>query len=258
MATHKLINFFTKQEVLEILKTVDSIEDKWIKRQVSPTNFYYTLGNESFVDCVEGVINESVIKEINKNNLMLKENLHFMYTSVISKISEMFGKCELATDIPIPGFFIYTERDGVQKRNNGIPNIHQDGKFEYLNYYWDTFKKVEHDSTFGFTVALQLPASGAGMCVWDEPDQGFYSNSEWANEVKRSNFYLNPNSGNILDTYIVNKIPNVIEYSVGKALVQQGAQYHSVAHGINLTQSDRRITLQGFGKKCDGIWRLYL
>lgn len=180
-----------------------------------------------------------------------------MYASIISKFSDLYGKCELANNIPIPGFFIYTEHYGVQNRNNGFSKIHKDGRFEYLDYYWNGFKKVDHDNVIGITIALELPKSGAGMCIWDQSDQGFYSNSEWANSVKKSDFYLNPISSEHLNNNIINKIPNVVEYVVGKAIIQEGEQFHAIAHGTNLSTSDRRITIQIFAKKCDGIWRLF-
>lgn len=255
MATHKLINFFTEQEVAEILNIVDSLEDKWTKRIITDSVNFFTLGQESSIDCVN--YDDNTINLTHNSNKMLKENFHFMYTSIISKFSELYGKCELATDVPIPGFFIYTEHKGVQSRNNGFSKIHKDGRFEHLDYYWNTFKKVDHDNVIGITIALELPKSGSGMFIWDQPDQGFYSNSEWANSVKYSDFNLNPESANHLNSNIINKIPNVVEYSVGKAIVQDGPQFHAVAHGTNLSIKDRRVTIQIFAKKCDGIWRLY-
>ncbi len=255
MSTHQLVDFFSQEESSRIINQLDKLEKYWIRRDVPNGNFFYTFSKYSSVDCIKA--NNETIEEINKANKFLINSMPEMYEILIKKLESIFGKCELANDIPIPGFFIYTERDGVQNRPNGIPLIHTDGEFGYLDYYWNRFSKVEHESSFGFTIALELPKSGAGMCLWDEPDYGFYSNSEWAQSVQKANFYTSEQSIDFMDNRIKNKTPNIVEYSVGKAMIQQGEQIHSVAHGVNLTTNDRRITLQGFGKKCDGVWRLF-
>ena len=60
----------------------------------------------------------------------------------------------------------------------------------------------------------------------------------------------------MLENDIINKVPGIVEHKPGQMFFQEGKIYHAVGHTQKPMSNDRRITLQGFGKKCDGVWRL--
>ena len=49
----------------------------------------------------------------------------------------------------------------------------------------------------------------------------------------------------------------VVPYTIGKLMYHTGHVLHQIIPGYKLQDGDRRMTLQGHGIKCDGIWRLY-
>ena len=51
------------------------------------------------------------------------------------------------------------------------------------------------------------------------------------------------------------KVPNL--YNKGEMVYFVGHLLHQMMPGINVQPTDRRITVQGHGQKCDGVWRLY-
>lgn len=56
---------------------------------------------------------------------------------------------------------------------------------------------------------------------------------------------------------IYDSAPLVVPYKVGQMFYHTGHVLHQIIPGYDLQPDDRRITLQGHGIKCDGIWRLY-
>jgi hypothetical protein len=51
--------------------------------------------------------------------------------------------------------------------------------------------------------------------------------------------------------------PLVVPYKVGQLFYHTGHVLHQIVPGYKLDVEDRRITLQGHGVKCDGVWQLY-
>ena len=46
-------------------------------------------------------------------------------------------------------------------------------------------------------------------------------------------------------------------YTEGEMIYFIGHLLHQMMPGVNVQPTDRRITVQGHGQKCDGVWRLY-
>jgi mannose-6-phosphate isomerase class I len=56
---------------------------------------------------------------------------------------------------------------------------------------------------------------------------------------------------------VKNYIPELIEYKAGDAVYIDSKIVHAVSHGVDIAEKDQRITMQAFGIKCDGVWRLF-
>ena len=56
---------------------------------------------------------------------------------------------------------------------------------------------------------------------------------------------------------IYDSAPMVVPYKIGQMFYHTGHVLHQIVPGYKLDVWDRRITLQGHGVKCDGVWKLY-
>jgi hypothetical protein len=262
MSEHKLINVLTKDECEYIVDQIDFFKDQWIRRENGPFH-YYTIGTATHLDIEPfDSISEETKKLIAYNNDFLKNNFSKLYDKVIKAIELEFGSAELVEDAPIPGFFCY----GEPKPNSiervfaepmgGKTHIHQDEQFSSLDYIWSKYNDVEHE-TIGFTLPLETPEYGAAFLLWDQPDLGNYMPGSISDIYKSYNY--NDNEGNVstINDWISNKVPEVIEHLPGRMMLQKGPQWHATGFSVAPLSTDRRITLQGFGVKCDGVWRLF-
>jgi hypothetical protein len=257
------INLLSQEDVSKTLGIIDSLSDKWIRRgPVNTRHDFYTLGAVSHLDIPSDVIaTEKHIDFINKNNKILLDNFKYLYDIVIDKVSEMFGPCELVDDVPFPGFYIFGDIEQGEEGSispygdvAGLATIHSDGLFPMLDYKWEKYGGAT--DSFAVTVAIQLPKNGAGVLIWDQPDIGFYSNSEYAKACKQFDFSKNPDNDKFIKKNIKDPIPDVIEYGPGGMFWHNCGIYHALGYSVNTLTTDRRITMQIFGIKCDGVWRL--
>lgn len=254
----------TKEEVEKTIGIVDSLSDKWIKR--GPDNSrhsFYTLGAVSHLEIPpeDEVINQERIDFFNKNNKILLDNFKYLYDIIEQKVTDMFGPCEFINDVPMPGFYIFGDTDGNADGSlspygdvGGAATIHRDGLLKHLNYKWDSLGGAT--DSFAITLAIELPQSGAGVMIWDQPDIGFYSNSDYAKHCKTLDFNSNEHNAEILKNKILNPVPEIIDYYPGGMFWHYCGIYHAVGYSHNTLNTDRRITMQIFGVKCNDIWRL--
>jgi hypothetical protein len=249
----------TQEEVDKTLSILESLSDEWTPRG---SDKYYTLGAVSHKDAPQDTpITKDTILFFNEKNNILSDNFGYLYKKIIDKVTELFGPCEIVDDVPAPGFYIF---GGI--KNNELPKpstlediegqtaIHKDGLFDMLNYKWEKYGGAT--DSFGMTLCLEVPKHGTGILIWDQPDTGLYSNSTYATRAKSFDFNKNESNVNIIKKYIKNPIPEVIDYKPGYVFWQHGGIYHAVGYSIDTLNTDRRITMQVFGVKCDGIWRL--
>jgi hypothetical protein len=263
MSEHGLINLLTKEECAEYVSIIDSLSASWTKRNVGNYH-YYTFGSASHLDIEPfDSLGEEVFDTIKNNNGVLKKNLQGLYDKVLMAISEKFGEAELVCDEgPIPGIFIYGEPRPNNITKDSVPSMggktkmHQDGQFKSLDYIWSKYKDVEIE-TIGFTLPLEVPQAGAAFLLWDQPDMGCYEDDSIADTYKSYDYSENKENVNVLTEFISNRVPNVVKHLPGRMFVQRGNQWHATGFSTEPYSTDRRITLQGFGVRCDGVWRLF-
>ena len=111
------------------------------------------------------------------------------------------------------------------------------GENEYLNI----FNEVDLENTLSFTIPINLPTHGGGLYTWeDEVDPKLFNYT--TNDTKLSELE-SPSVSNL--------------YNKGEMVYFIGHLLHQMMPGRDLQPTDRRITVQGHGIKCDGVWRLY-
>lgn len=257
-------NLLSQDEVDKTLNIIYSLSDYWIKRGPDDSKHsFHTLGSVAHLDIPSD--NAEVTKDnidfFNKNNKILSENFGYLYDIIMNKVNEIFGPCELVDDVPFPGFYIFGDFknnlvESISEYGDvaGDATIHYDGIFPMLNYKWKEYGGATE--SFAITLALELPKSGAGVLIWDQPDIGLYSNSDYAKACKEFDFTKNIDNANVIRDNIKNPVPEVLEYKPGGIFWHNCGIYHAIGYSVNTLTTDRRITMQIFGVKCDGVWRL--
>lgn len=263
MNNHFFVDVLSENECKEYANIIDSLSPEWIKREQDYSHLY-TLGTATHADIESNKsIDGNTLDAIKHNNDLLKKNFPDLYAKVLKAIESKLGPCELVIDkAPIPGFFIYGEPkpNNIEKKElppvAGLARIHFDGQVSSLDHIWNQYSDVDSES-ISYTLPIEMPEYGAAFLLWDQPDFGCYMEGEIADIYKAYDYYEEEANIEYLESHIFNKVPEVIEHIPGRMIVHKGRQLHAAAGSIKQFSTDRRITLQGLGVKCDGVWRLF-
>ena len=96
-------------------------------------------------------------------------------------------------------------------------------------------------NTLSFTIPVKLPKHGGGLYTWEDKVNPY-----------SFNYTTNENKLDELESPSVSNL-----YNTGEMIYFIGHLLHQMMPGVNVQPTDRRITVQGHGVRCDGVWRLY-
>lgn len=249
------------EELDKVSHIIDLFYNYWVPRGiysvgkgfVQDENFpidFYTLGAVTYID---GYNPSEYYRYAQDINPTLKQYFGWLYEIVFNKLSEELGEpCILIDELAHPGFHIFGHKPNSQALENTkyvmeIPNatIHIDLQHQNHMEIWNKFNNVDLVNVLSFTLAIELPITGGGLNTW---------NCERAKEYQYDNDYTKRLKYFDYGEY---GEPTVVQYHEGKNFYFVGELLHQMGPGYNLNALDRRITLQGHGVKCDGIWRIY-
>ncbi len=256
------IDTLPMSHVKEAIDRVDQLyECCWVRRGIYcgkdgfaandqyPIDFY-TLGSVTYID---GLANLPEYYRYAKDiNPILRDFFNWLYDIVLDKLSEEIGPCELINELAHPGFHIFGHPPGKEVSpythifmQQPLATIHYDLQHEKHLDIWKTYGDYDFDNPLTFTLALELPTTGAGLNTWEEPLVEKYDpKSDFTNGMRTLSYQdYGP--------------PTVVQYEVGKMFYFIGSLLHQIAPAYNPVPTDRRITLQGHGIKCNGIWKIY-
>ncbi len=263
----------------KVVDSVDELEKIWVRREPDPIDFF-TIGACTYQ---EGVID---IKRYHQHrevvNPILIAHFSWLYDVVIEKLSKILGSIEVVDELGYPGFHIFGHKPGcvshpacIEVFQSPSASLHFDHQYEEHDNYWEQFDKVDLENAFSFTLPVELPKYGGGLWLWNwrevpELDEVFnfndsdgkviafkkymddfdprYDKAFWKNKTSPALSEYDP---------IYDDKPIVLPYQVGRAFYHFGPVWHQIMPGYKLSDTDRRISLQGHGVKCDGVWRLY-
>ncbi len=258
------IDIFTDDECKRIEDTVDKLDVLWINRSCTPRFVtenpsinsitqqkssrrapFWTLGAVSYLDGVEDYARYHKHKQA--LNPVLKKKFSWMYQIICDKFSEHMQEEFVVDDVlGLPGFHIFAAKRGqviedqyIKMFEQPLGSIHVDIQYREHHNYWQTFNEVDLENTLSFTIPIKLPKNGGGLYTWDI-------------EVDRDVFNYNSNKNKQPD-----EDPTVNPYHDGQMIYFIGHLLHQMMPGIDVKPDDKRLTVQGHGVKCDGIWRLY-
>ena len=252
------VKTFTKEDCNKIETTVDSLDKLWINRSCTRRFSYenkmhisrapfWTLGAVSYLDHVKS--GDQYDKHRDYVNPVLYKKFNWIYEIITKKLQEALGDPVVIDKfLAHPGFHIFATKTGttiepeyMKLFEQPLGSVHVDVQWEEHHDYWQTFDEVNLEDTLSFTVPIKLPSGGGGLYTWaDEVNP--YSFNYTTNEVKLSE----------LEHPCVSNL-----YTEGEMIYFIGHLLHQMMPGVNVQPTDRRITVQGHGQKCDGVWRLY-
>lgn len=253
---HGFLKILTEEECKKAIKGVEDLYQYWVRIEPEPVDFY-TLGAVSHQ---EGMWEpDKYIEKASKMNPILKEKFGWIYDKVLEKLSEKLGPCELIDPLGYPGFHILghppnqaNNQVGMLLATRPLTRIHSDQQYDYPAHrkVWKDFKNVKYSNTMSWTLSIEMPKCGSCLGTWDNEEMKQYEQDQkLADYVKSIPDY---------EDFKDHRPPDyVVSYRTGELFFFHGLMKHQIAPAYETHEYDRRITMQGHGTQCDGIWRIY-
>ena len=272
------INVLSEDQSQETIKLVDKLEKVWIRRAPFPMDFF-TVGACTYMEACESI--EKYHKHRKIMNPVLRKHFTWLYDILLEKLSTQFGPCEIVNELGHPGFHIFGHKPNqvsdpkcAKRFEKPLASLHVDIQYKEHISYWNTYNEVDLEDQLSFTLPIELPTHGGGLWLWDwlKLDQEQIDNFNFQGDENKDEYIkkhmedMDPReskefwgNGSVPLEYspIYDTKPMVVPYTVGKLFYHVGHILHQIIPGYKLQPGDRRITLQGHGIKCDGIWKIY-
>ena len=236
-------HFLSEKACAEAIQTIDDLRTHWLSRSNAEL---YTLGAAAYLDALEPrwakhfgkpeTDPAQYYQNAQQYNPILQSHFGWLYDTMVQFLEDkLHAPVSYREDLAWPGFHIFLHSPANAFGATHVP--HFDRAFVTLN--WDTSSHVDFKQTLSFTLTLQLPQIGGGLKLWDvEYDQVTQLPKEEAKALVRA------------------QKSQLVPYEVGGLICHSGNQLHQISPWKSQPE-DRRITLQGHGLLCDGVWILY-
>ena len=253
-----------KDAIDNTIERVDLLKEWWIPRGVycgeggftaseeNPVDFY-TLGVATYIDGITDI--QYYYDYIKSQNPVFKDYFSWLYDLVIYNLWGEIGECQVADFLAYPGFHIFGTKPNEPPKmatktymEQPSATIHVDLQHEQHEFLWNHFKEVDLENTLSFTLPIQVPTNGGGLNTWEEESMKQYEiDNKYTKHMKELDYSKWGDYGE----------PTVVPYKAGEMFWFIGSLVHQIAPAYNADFNDRRISLQGHGVKCDGVWQLY-
>ena len=253
-----------KDAIDNTIERVDLLKEWWIPRGVycgeggftaseeNPVDFY-TLGVATYIDGITDI--QYYYDYIKSQNPVFKDYFSWLYDLVIYNLWGEIGECQVADFLAYPGFHIFGTKPNEPPKmatkmymEQPSATIHVDLQHEQHEFLWNHFKEVDLENTLSFTLPIQVPTNGGGLNTWEEESMKQYEiDNKYTKHMKELDYSKWGDYGE----------PTVVPYTAGEMFYFIGSLVHQIAPAYNADFNDRRISLQGHGVKCDGVWQLY-
>ena len=284
------IKIIEPHETESVFITLESMRKLWLQRTnwhpaleiggedsgIEGYVHYYTLGSTLYMDARDrGWKTYKNLSEM--YNRVLIKKLGWLYERFIFELSEYLGECKYEDDLALPGFHIYEFGTAPDKRKHHRC-LHYDGQWWYgRNYFKEKYTNIDFRNQLSYTFTIKVPHNGAAIALWDLPDNkrkkaemiqsmfphdviDRYQTLDYVKEIKDNKTIEDPWKFKLFDEDcgdLEQYMPVVIPHLEGHSFYYYGMIMHQMILGDDFNKGDYRITFQGHGLKCDGIWRLF-
>lgn len=228
------LDLLSEEESRAIRDTVHALRPQWRRRREEAP--FYSLGAASYMDAAQrGFADYSA--EARRCNEMLESHFGNLYRRLEAVLSEHLAASVGYHDaFARPGFHVFLSDPAFAQP---AASLHFDRQYEHLD--WSGLGDVDFDRQLSYTLAVSLPAAGAGLLVWNVNDLDLrHLDDEEKKAVMRRN-----------------RMPVLHRYRVGGLALHSGHQLHQIAPMKQMRPEDERITLQGHALIVRGSWILY-
>lgn len=245
------IDLLDEGECLTVRGEVEALREQWVRRHERLP--FFTLGASNYFDIAYNP-ELPYYRMAARLNPVLRERLGWLYERLAERLGEALGiPVEYPPPLALPGFHIFhahpefgefgalMHRAWFESRADPAvvaSPIHCDTPQHVVD--WSGVGEPDLRYPVSFTLAVALPADGAGMRVWD---------------VRIEQTAHLPES--LAGGFLARRTPRLHRYRVGAFALHSGLFYHQVDSMRDMRPDDVRITLQGHGVPCRGAMQLY-
>lgn len=224
---------FDDSECAAIGERVLALEPRWTRRnQWVP---FYTLGGASYLDARSAAGRAAYLARAADDNALLRETFGWAYERLAATLAASLGEpVAYHPAFALPGFHVFLPCAVFE---SPFASVHRDLQYRLLDW---TGTGADFTNPLSVTVAVALPAAGGGLQMWNLHHDEIADGTE--QEVQR---------------FAARVPPAFHPYRVGWLNRHSGHLVHRIAPMTFDGSGSPRITLQGHGVRCDGIWQLY-
>jgi hypothetical protein len=196
---------------------------------------FFTLGVASYLDAVHDAA-ISYHAASRRLNPLLGERFGWLHARLAGRLSEaLAAPVVYRASCALPGFHIFQWCLAFEQP---VCSVHQDLQYEHLD--WKPEEQPDFSRPLSFTLAVVLPQTGGGLRVWDVD----HAELEGLDAQARRQL-------------VASRPVRYHPYRVGGLVLHSGHKVHQIAQSNGSRRGDERITLQGHGLCCGGVWHLY-
>ena len=268
----RVSNVLTPEECGRIENDLDKLDRLWLNRSTCrPIVPFWTFGAVTYLEGCDDIKKYHKHKEA--INPFLKKKFGWMYKILCDRMEQELGApCVVDDMLALPGFHIFGPKKGqpvtdreMRLLEQPLASIHCDIQYKEHGGYWKCFKQVDFSNPLSFTLSVKLPHNGGGLFIWDHVDfdDDMINSFNFQTNEDKSKYLAgiknNPHmwENDSADGYQPDGEPLIEKYTEGNLIYFLGHLLHQIIPGRDVIPTDRRITVQGHGLKCDGVWRLY-
>lgn len=235
----RTVQILSQEECEGIREEVYRLKPEWERRhELAP---FYTLGAASYLDGRDATQRKwTYYEKAKKINPLLQERFGWVLERVRDELErQMTAPCRYEERFGLPGFHVFEAHEAFL---DPVASVHVD--LQYLCVDWPHEDRPDFEDPLTFTVIISLPRSGGGLHVWDITHEDVKKNDHPGGVAKLA----------------AEKTPSYHPYQIGQMNIHGGHMVHQIAPMKDIVPGDpldTRITLQGHGIRCNGVWKLY-
>jgi hypothetical protein len=220
-------------ECTRLAAAIHEMRPYWLQRH--PVAPFFTLGVASYLDATQEPQRFYHDPSYHMNTV-LAASFSWVYRRLLDGLTQLLReKVVYRPSCALPGFHVALWCPAFE---NWEASVHQDLQYQLLD--WNPAEKPDFRRPLSFTLSITLPQHGGGLNIWDvnHDELEGLSPDERHRKIMAARMQYHP-------------------YQLGHLAVHSGHKVHQIARTKKELEGDERVTLQGHGIRCDGVWQLY-